>query len=77
MSNQYRTVYKVLHDGLPANAYVIIRESGWRVGMVWIDYEDLWARSLSRNIADLRVKSVTGPMNNPDFTVPVYEIDAY
>lgn len=77
MSDKPRPVYKVLHDELPAKAYVIIRECGWRVGMVWIDYEDLWARSLSRNIADLRVKSVTGPMSNPDFTVSVYEIDTY
>ena len=77
MSNKSRTVYKVLYEELPVKAYVIIRECGWRIGMVWIDHEDLWRRSFSTRAAELQVKSVTGPIANSDFTVPVYEIDTY
>ena len=70
------TLYYLLHDILPACNYVEITDGGWRVGFTYIDYEDLFFRSLNSKMLTESVKSVI-LHESKDFTKPIYTVDIY
>lgn len=70
------TLYYLLREILPAYDYIEITDGGWRVGMTYIDNEDLFFRSLDNKILTESVKSVI-LHDNKDFTKPIYTVDIY
>lgn len=54
-----KTLEQVLLHETKEFEFVIIRDGGWRVGMTWIDPEDLFIRSLNNRLLNREVKSVS------------------
>ena len=54
-----RTLEQVLLHETKVFDYVVIRDGGWRVGMTWIDPEDLFMRSLNSRLLNREVKEVS------------------
>lgn len=54
-----RTLEQVLLHETKEFEFVVIRDGGWRIGMTWIDPEDLFIGSLNRKLLDREVKSVS------------------
>lgn len=67
------TLKEVLLHKLPAAAYVEITDSGWRVGFTYIDYEDLFIRSLNPKMLDRKVIDVIQTTDKA-FVNPIYEV---
>lgn len=71
--SERKTLKEVLLHVLPANVYVEIVDSGWRVGFTYIDYEDLFIHSLSDNILN-RAVAKFGQREDRAFINPIYSI---
>lgn len=69
-----KTLEEVLLHDIPANQYVEILDGGWRVGFTYIDYEDLFIRSLNPVMLEREVEDFQ-QINSKDFTVKIYRIN--
>jgi hypothetical protein len=73
MCENKKTLKETLLHTLPANVYVEITDAGYRVGMTYIDYEDLFIHSLNGRLLDKKVEEVV-LKDDKDFTCPIYEV---
>ena len=70
------TLSYLLRYILPAYNYVEFTDGGWRVGMTYIDDEDLFLYSLSSQILNRNVESVI-LKEKKGFTQPIYSVELY
>ena len=49
------TLKEVLLNKIPANRFVLIKQSGWTVGCTYIDHEDLFIHSLNDHFLEEKV----------------------
>ena len=62
----------LLHK-IPAGSYVEIMDRGWRIGFTYIDYEDLFIRSLNPKMLDQIVDNISTKMVK-NIAVEIYSI---
>ena len=64
---------EVLLHKIPAGSYVEITDRGWRIGFTYIDYEDLFIRSLNPKMLDQIVDNISTKMVK-NIAVEIYSI---
>jgi len=68
------TVQDALLYEIPANSYVEILDSGYRIGFTYVDREDLFLRSLNPKMLQREVDKIS-IKNHPSFNVAIYSVE--